>query len=115
MKKILVIEDDHNILNVIDLALTHHGYDVQIAHNGIEGIELLNNNSRFNLVITDIRMPVADGNQVAKYIRNNEKTNKTPIIAVSAYIGDVEKGLFDSILAKPFQIKELVELITSFA
>jgi len=54
MKEILVIEDDHNILNVIDLALTHHGYDVKIAHNGIEGIELLNNGSRFNLVITDL-------------------------------------------------------------
>jgi CheY-like chemotaxis protein len=100
---------------MIDLALTHRGYDVKIAHNGSEGIGLLHNDSRFNLVITDIRMPVADGNQVAKHIRNNEKTHKTPIIAVSAYPSDAEKGLFDSILAKPFKIKELIELITSFA
>ena len=115
MKEILVIEDDHNILNVINLALTHHCYDVKIAHNGIEGIELLNSGSRFHLVITDIRMPLADGNQVAKHIRNNEKIHKTPIIAVSGYTCDVEKGLFDSILAKPFKIKELIELISSFA
>ena len=115
MLTILVIEDNHHILNVIDLALKHHGYDVKIEHNGIEDIELLNNGFHFNLVITDIRMPFADGNQVAKHIRNNEKTNKTPIIAVSAYTGDVEEELFDSVLAKPFKIKELIELITSFA
>ncbi len=114
MEKILVIEDDPKSLKVIDSVLTCHGYGVKVVHDGIEGIELLKNGPQFNLVITDIRMPSADGNQVAKYVRVNEKTHKTPIIAVTTYPDDVEKELSDSILTKPFKIKDLIELVNSF-
>jgi len=113
MGHILIIDDDNAILKVIDMMLTKHGYDVKVAHDGNEGIELLNNDSRIKLVVTDIRMPGKDGNQVAKCIRNDEKTKNTPIIAMTAYPQDAKKELFDSILVKPFGYKELIELTDS--
>ena len=113
MEKILIIEDDLNILKVMELALTRKGYDVKVAHNGIEGMELLNDDFHFDLVISDIRMNGADGNQVAKYMKDNEKTHKTPIIAFTHYTEDAESELFDSVLAKPFTMKDLIEVVTS--
>ena len=114
MEEILVIEDNLCILKVMELALTRRGCDVKVAHNGIEAMEILNGDSHFKLVITDIRMPGMDGNQVAKHIRDSEKMNKTPIIAVTTYPDDAEKEFFDSVLAKPFKMKDLIELTTSF-
>jgi len=114
MDRILVIEDDHSILEILDIALTSHGYDVKVAHNGIEGMELLDRDNHVNLVITDIRMPGADGNQVAKYLRDNEKMRNTHIIAISGYPAEVERELFDSVLVKPFRLKNIIELVNSF-
>ena len=68
MGKILIIDDDRNVLNLLDQLLNVHGYRVIVASNGIEGIELLNSEDGVGLVITDIRMPGANGNQVAKYL-----------------------------------------------
>lgn len=113
MKNILVIEDNLNILRVIELALARFGYDVKVAHNGIEGMELLNDEFHFDLVISDIRMDGADGNQVAKFMKDNEKTHKTPIIALTHYIEDAESELFDVVLAKPFTMKDLISEIDS--
>jgi DNA-binding response OmpR family regulator len=113
LERILIIEDDHHILKMIEWALTNHGCDVKVAHDGIEAMEVLNGDSHFKLVITDIRMPGVDGNQVARYIR--EKMHKTPVIAISACPPDADKELFDSILAKPFKIKELMQLVDSLS
>jgi two-component system OmpR family response regulator len=113
MGHILVIDDNNAILKVMDVMLTKHGYDVIVAHDGVEGIELFSNDSRIKLVITDIRMPGKDGNQVAKFIRSDEKIKNTPIIAMTAYPQDVKRELFDSILLKPFGYKELIELTDS--
>jgi CheY-like chemotaxis protein len=111
--RILVIDDDHHILKGITLILTKRGYDVKVAHNGIEAMEVLNGDSHFKLVITDIRMPGMNGNQVARYIR--EKMHNTRVIAISAYPEDADKELFGSILAKPFKIKELIQLVDSLS
>lgn len=113
MEEILVIDDDDNILKLLDRLLTRHGYSVKVAYNGINGIELLNRENRFRLVITDIRMPGADGNQVAKHLRDDEKMRNTPIIGISAYPDDAERELFDSIVQKPFKIRNLIDLINS--
>ena len=113
MKKILIIECDPNLLRVMHIDLTRNGHDVKVAHDGIEGMELLNEESCFDLVITEIRMNGADGNQVAKYIKENEKMYKCPIIALAHYREDAENELFDSVLTKPFTMKDLRKAINS--
>ena len=115
MVDILVIDDDHNILYLISIFLTNHGYTVKTVDNGLEGIRLFKENGRFKLVITDIRMPGADGNQVAKYLKDNEEMRNTPIIGISAFPDEAEEGLFDSILEKPFSLHDLVSLVDSLS
>jgi CheY-like chemotaxis protein len=110
--RILVIEDDHHILKLIEWALTERGHEVTVAHNGIEAIDILNKTSPFNLIITDIRMPGKDGNQVAKHVK--EKLQYIPVIAISACSADAEKELFVSILEKPFKTGDLIQLVDSF-
>ncbi|MBW1802718.1 MAG: response regulator [Deltaproteobacteria bacterium] len=115
MAKILVIDDDHHILDLLNLILTRSGYDVKTANSGLEGIQLLNGRHCFSLVITDIRMPGADGNQVARSIKTHQKKNDIPVIAISAYPDDAERELFHSILQKPFKIKDLIEMVDSIS
>ena len=115
MEDILVIDDDRKILRLVDHLLTRRGYTVKTADNGIEAIRLFDENRRFRLVITDIRMPGADGNQVAKYLKGTEEIKNTPIIAISAYPDDAERDLFDSVLEKPFSIHDLSALVDSFS
>lgn len=112
-KQILFIEDNPAIRRVLLLFLNSRGYEVITAQNGIEGIEFLSEENCFSLVITDIRMPGATGNQVAKYIKDKKHTAKIPIIAITAYPQDAEKGLFDCIVEKPFSFKDLLHLVES--
>ena len=113
MEKVLVIDDNKVVLELINFYFTRNGYDVNVAHDGAEGIELLNNDSHFDVVITDIRMPGADGNQVAKCIRDNEKMKNTPIIAITGYLNEAKHELFDHCFAKPFKVKDLMETVKS--
>ena len=112
MDHILVIEDQDGLLNFLREALTLMGYKVNVAHDGEEGIELFNNREDFDLVITDIRMPRMDGNEVAKHIRSSDKP-KTPIVAITGFGDGVQKGLFDVSLLKPFKVQALLGAIRS--
>lgn len=114
MERILIIEDDLNILKLLRLFLENRGYEVKTAQNGIEGIEVLDGDPCFRVVLTDIRMPGKNGNHVAKYIRANEKMQDTRILAITAFPKDAEEALFDSVLTKPFEFKKLIALIDSF-
>ncbi|MFC1825661.1 response regulator [Thermodesulfobacteriota bacterium] len=111
MEKILIIEDNYSLLKIIDRTLTREGYDVTVAHDGNKGIELLNDDSNFKIVITDIRMPGKDGNRVARYIRDNQKMQNTRIIAMAGYADEAQSELFDFLLLKPFNLGELIEAI----
>ena len=115
MEDILVIDDDKNVLWLMDEFLTRRGYTVRTAGNGIEAIRLFDENHRFRLVITDIRMPGVDGNQIAEYLKGNEEMKNIPIIGISGYPEDAERELFDSILTKPFSFKDLTAMVESLS
>ena len=89
-KTILIIDDDH-MRQITDQILTHRACTIKTADDGIEEIKIFNKNRHFRLVITDIRMPGVDSNQVAKYLKDNEEMKNTSIIAISAYIDDPER------------------------
>jgi CheY-like chemotaxis protein len=114
MQRILLIEDDRSIRNIIALLLRNLGYQVEVAEDGEKGIELFTKLGNFDLVITDIRMPKRDGNEVAKHIRRSERA-ETPIAAITAYGDEVQKDMFDFSLLKPFRNEELITLIRSLA
>lgn len=111
MKYILVIDDDSTILSLLYEYLLHLGYTVEIAHNGDDGIKLFNNGIHFDLVITDINMPILDGNEVARFIRNSD-TPETPVIAITGSYHDIiNRELFDFVLLKPFNMDSLKDII----
>ena len=111
MSTVLVIDDEKGILQLIRLALTKFGHNVETATNGQEGIRKFDDGS-FDIVITDIRMPGIDGNGVVNHIRKSEKQS-IPVIAISGTPWQTESSAFDMVLAKPFPLKELVESIGS--
>ena len=109
MGSILVIDDEKLVLNVIETALTSFGYDVEIANDGNEGIRKFDKGI-FDLVITDLIMPNVDGIGVIHHIRNS-KRRRTPIIGISGTPWALEGSAVDSVLAKPFPLKVLLDTV----
>ena len=111
MKKILVIDDDAAICEVLAEALTCFGHSVEAAYDGSEGIEFLKSHGQFEMVITDINMPIMDGNEVARYIKRTFNGNRPQLIAITGCTEDAERDLFDFLLEKPFKMEALQEVV----
>ena len=113
MSTILVIDDEKGILQLMRQALTKYGHHVETADDGQEGIRKFDDGC-YDIVITDICMPVIDGNGVVAHIRKSEKQS-IPVIAISGTPWVQEAGNFDMVLPKPFRLKQLIESIRSLA
>ncbi len=109
MCKILVIDDEAAIVDIVQQALGIYGHNVETAINGREGIAKFDSNS-FDLIITDICMPDINGNGVVRYIRGSDK-KYIPVIGISGTAWAVEDNSFDIILEKPFTIKTLLDSV----
>ena len=109
MCTILVIDDEKGILSVIEAALRRFGHDVEIALDGIEGIQKFDNGC-YDMVITDMRMPRLDGKGVVQHIRASRK-NSIPIIGISGTPWQIQDSGFDAVLPKPFPLLDLVESV----
>ena len=112
MTKILVIDDDVAINELIKINLELHGYQVIQAHNGTEGFAKAKQEEP-NLIVLDVMMPEVDGFTVAQRIRQSEKISETPIIMLTALsqLNDKVNGFdigVDDYLTKPFEIEELL-------
>ena len=108
-QKILIVDDDVNIAELISLYLTKECFDTKIVHDGEAAIEELNSYQP-NLILLDLMLPGIDGYEVCREIR---KTSKIPIIMLSAKgeVFDKVLGLelgADDYIIKPFDSKELV-------
>ena len=113
MYHILVIDDEKAILNVVRTILSRAGFTVEIALNGQKGIEKFDS-GQFDLVITDILMPVIDGREVVKHIRNSARP-LTPIIGFSGTPWLVENHPFDAVFTKPFPLEDLVNSVQNLS
>ena len=111
MSTILVIDDEKGILQLMHEALTIYGHKVETADDGLEGIRKFDDGC-FDIVITDVRMPVIDGNGVAAHIRKSEK-QCIPVIGISGTPWLLEADNFDMVLSKPFPLKQLLNCIRS--
>ena len=113
MGHILFADDEEAVRDLVKEALEYYNYKVTVVSNGKEGLEYFNNSPRFKLVITDIKMPVMDGIEFARCIRNSDRPD-TPIIAITGFFGktEVEDGLFNLVINKPFDLKYLKKIIS---
>lgn len=111
MNKILVVDDDIAINELIKINLDLWGYDVVNAFDGIQGYTLAKQEMP-DLIILDVMMPDVDGYTVAKRVRENSTTKSIPILMLTAMgqLEDKVKGFdigVDDYLVKPFEMEEL--------
>lgn len=109
MTTILIVDDDIHILNLVNIQLTNEGYNVHLAKDGGEALEVLKKEA-CDLAIVDVMMPFIDGFALTKEIR---KQYNIPVLMLTAksQIEDKEQGFLagtDDYLVKPFEPKELL-------
>ena len=115
MSKILYVEDNDDNVFMLKPRLQRRGFEVVIATDGREGIELTRR-ERPDLIIMDLSLPVLDGWAASEQLKGSPDTRDIPIIALSAHAmaGDREKALAagcDDYDTKPVEFKRLVEKI----
>ena len=115
MRKILICDDEKEILEVLELYLNNEGYEVIKAYDGQQALELVYRNKDIALVILDIMMPKVDGNLLVKKIR---EVYNIPIIVLSAKNQDSDKILAldlgaDDYITKPFNPLEIVARVNA--
>ena len=113
MLRILVIDDEQDFHRILSMVLTKLGYDVVVAEDGEKGMELFNEVPHFDLVITNIRMPGMNGNEVARQIKNSNKSD-TPLVAITGFADEIQNNMFDSLLLRPFQLEDFKKVARSF-
>ncbi len=109
MKKVLIIEDDRELINLIEIHLRDIDCDVLKAFNGKEGLDLALS-EKPDLVILDISMPIMDGFEVCKQIRAKQST---PVIMLTAKTEEIDRVLgleigADDYISKPFSVREFI-------
>lgn len=110
MCRILLIDDEKPVSEMLSTALEEFGHQVKIASGGSQGI-LMFNDDIFDVVVTDIRMSGTDGYGVARHIRGSENS-RVPIIAISGTAWIEHHALFDSVIPKPFDLRTLLDIIS---
>lgn len=113
--KILVVDDDKEIAQLLEIYIKNEGYEPISAYNGREALTKLNTNPDIALMILDIMMPEMDGIEVIKEVR---KDSQLPILVLSAKTGDMDKiqGLItgaDDYVTKPFNPLEIMARVKS--
>lgn len=113
MKKILIIEDEPNIIELVGYNLKNNGYDYISAEDGLLGITLVHK-QKPDLILLDLMLPGKNGHEICRELR--EEGNKTPIIMLTAKSDEVDKILglefgADDYITKPFSVRELMARI----
>jgi two-component system, chemotaxis family, sensor kinase CheA len=113
-KTVVVVDDDHRNIFTLKNLLRKEDMNVRTAENGAVCLELMNENEHVDIVLMDIMMPVMDGYETIKHIRNMEnKKSETPIIALTAKAmkGDRDKCLeagANDYISKPMKLDQLL-------
>ena len=113
--KILVAEDEPQLLRVLTVAMEHAGYDVDPVDNGLNAVEHAKENS-YDVIMLDIMMPVMDGITALKKIRESGDKTYILMLTAKAEVDDRVTGLdsgADDYLTKPFSLKELLARLRS--
>ncbi len=111
-KKILVVDDAPDILEVVQLILEGEGYDVQTSPNG--GCFKQMKNDLPHLILLDVLLAGEDGREICQRLKSSEQTKHIPVILFSAHAGGEGTHGADAFLAKPFHIKGLVETVQRY-
>lgn len=113
--KILVVDDEHSIVELLKYNLENSGYEVKEAYDGEEALNMVSQ-ERFDLIILDLMLPKIDGIEVCKRLK--EEYFHIPIIMLTAKSSEADKVLglnigADDYITKPFSVKELIARVNA--
>ena len=108
-KRILIVDDDYAIRNILTRFLLIQGFEVKTAENGLEALEIFTEN-HFDAVLTDFQMPGMDGIKLAHQIRKYDP-KKLIIMMTSNMMSRQEEGLVDHVVEKPFELTEIYAIL----
>jgi DNA-binding response OmpR family regulator len=114
-KKILIVDDERDIVKALKIRLQHNAYDVVVAFDGAQGI-FMAHKEKPSLIILDIRMPAGDGFSVAEKLRQSSQTERIPIIFLT---GSPERNAEERAMElgarfyikKPYDPEELLDAV----
>jgi two-component system alkaline phosphatase synthesis response regulator PhoP/two-component system response regulator VicR len=114
-RKILVVDDERHIVRLVEVNLTRAGYDIVVAYDGIEALEVVKK-EKPDMIVLDVMMPRMDGFEVLKKLQADESTQNIPVIMLTAKAQDADifKGWssgVSSYLTKPFNPRELLTFV----
>jgi DNA-binding response OmpR family regulator len=117
LSRVLVVDDDHHIVDWLKEALTNSGFTVRGAYNGREALALAREDSP-DLVLLDLKMPDMDGYEVIRNLRRQQTTRNIPVIVITGSPLDRDYDEVrilgmgaEQMLTKPFSVETLVEEI----
>jgi len=111
--RVLVAEDNALNRKLFRMVLATEGLDVTVVENGLEAVRVVESDPHWDLILMDLQMPVMDGLEAAKRIR--EQKGDIPIVAVSAFLKEVGREncerVMDDYLEKPFRRDQILEMV----
>jgi len=116
VKRLIYVEDEQEMIDLVRLILSRRGFDVLGANGGREGLDLIKQNLP-DLVLLDLMMPDMDGWDVYQQMKADETTRDIPVIVVTAKAQSIDKVLglhiakVDDYISKPFSPQELVDSV----
>lgn len=114
--KLLFVEDEKDLIDIISDTLSKLDANFLTATNGVEALEIIEDNDDISIIITDINMPVMNGILMIKELK--QRGNKTPIVVMSAhteleYINQAKELGVKEYLLKPFDFIKFIDLVTN--
>ena len=118
-KKILIADDEPNIIKMVESRLQSQGYIVIAARDGEQALEKAKS-EKPDLIILDVMMPKLDGNEVCRRLRASAECKNIPIVMLTAcgQAADIKKGMeggADSYVSKPFKSATLLGIVSALA
>lgn len=116
MKKVLVVDDDPDIVEAVQMILESEGYNSDMTTKGEETYEKIKS-YKPDLIILDVLLSGNDGRTICKNLKAAPKTKKIPIIMISAHPSaknSIKQCGADSFVAKPFSVEELLDEIKKY-
>jgi DNA-binding response OmpR family regulator len=117
-KRVLVVDDELDMLMVIKLRLEASGYEVVTATDGLEGLNTARR-VKPDLIVLDVMLPKMNGYKVSRFLKYDEEYKHIPIVMLTALAGEedrstgIETGA-NAYITKPFETQELVDTVRRF-
>ena len=114
--RILLIEDEVDLVQVLKYQLAKEGFDVTSAYNGTDGLQKVKENPKPDVILLDLMLPDMSGKDICRTIKNNPDSAHIPVIMVTARGEEIDRVIgfelgADDYVVKPFSTRELVSRI----